>query len=133
MAGSFSAFHIRGTSMNNELGKSGTRALAMVQGRVPAEEGGAVRAAVARLPVKERALLRLHLVDGMSIDALGARYQVSRSTAARWLAAARDALRALTREELEARIGPADLASMAGFVHSHLELSTHGLLGDGSP
>lgn len=90
----------------------------------------ALRAAVARLSAKERTLLRLHLVNGLSIDVLGAHYRVGRSTAARWLAAAREALREHTRAELMARLGPADLTSILAFVRSQLDLSAQGLLGE---
>jgi RNA polymerase sigma-70 factor (ECF subfamily) len=90
----------------------------------------AVRAAIARLAPRDRTLLRLHLVEGLSIDVLGAHYQVGRSTAARWLTSAREALREHTRAEISARLGPADPASVAAFVRSQLELSALGLLGD---
>jgi RNA polymerase sigma-70 factor (ECF subfamily) len=90
----------------------------------------AVRAAVARLSPRERTLLRLHLVEGLSVDRLGAHYQVGRSTAARWLASARDALRDHTRAEIAARLGPAETGDVAAFVRSQLELSALGLLGE---
>jgi RNA polymerase sigma-70 factor, ECF subfamily len=96
---------------------------------------GAVRDAIKRLSVRDRTLLRQHLVEGLSVDGLGAHYHVGRSTAARWLAAARDALRDHTRTELSARLGPANPASVAAFVRSQLELSALTLLGghDGTP
>ncbi|HEY4122759.1 MAG TPA: sigma-70 family RNA polymerase sigma factor, partial [Byssovorax sp.] len=53
-----------------------------------------LRAAMESLTPRERALLRLSLVEGLSIDVVGARYRVGRSTAARWIAAARAALTA---------------------------------------
>jgi RNA polymerase sigma-70 factor (ECF subfamily) len=102
----------------------------LAKARFKAELEDAVRAAVARLSSRERTLLRLHLVDGLSIDVLGAHHRVGRSTAARWLAAAREALREHTRAELAARLGPVDLASVAAFVRSQLELSARGLLAD---
>jgi RNA polymerase sigma-70 factor (ECF subfamily) len=90
---------------------------------------GAVRDAIKRLSARDRTLLRQHLVDGLSVDGLGAHYHVGRSTAARWLAAAREALRDHTRAELSARLGPGDPASIAAFVRSQLELSARSLLG----
>jgi RNA polymerase sigma-70 factor (ECF subfamily) len=38
-----------------------------------------------QLPGRDKTLLRLHVVDGLNIDAIGAIYGVHRATAARWL------------------------------------------------
>jgi RNA polymerase sigma-70 factor, ECF subfamily len=104
--------------------------LRLSKARCKAAFEGAVHAAVARLSPRDRTLLRLHLVEGLGIDMLAAHYQVGRSTAARWLSSARDALREHTRAELSARIGPRDLSSVAALVRSQLELSARGLLGE---
>jgi RNA polymerase sigma-70 factor (ECF subfamily) len=109
---------------------SGDPEVRLAKARYKAAFEEALRAAVARLSAKNRTLLRLHLVDGLSIDVLGARYRVGRSTAARWLSSARAELREHTRAELEARLGPADLTSVADLVRSQLELSARGLLGE---
>lgn len=63
----------------------------------------AFQASLAALPARERALLKLNLVDGASIDELAPLYQVSRATVARWLAAARQTLQRGTLERLAAR------------------------------
>jgi RNA polymerase sigma-70 factor (ECF subfamily) len=103
--------------------------LRLAKARHKAALEDAIRAAIERLSPKERALLRLHLVEGSSIDVLAAHYHVGRSTAARWLAAAREALREHTRAEMSARLGSSDPASVAAFVRSQLELSVLGLFG----
>ncbi len=92
----------------------------------------AVRAGIAGLSAEERAILRLHLTQGMSVDALAARYGVGRSTAARRLAAARSALRARTRAALEARLGltRSGVDSVGALVRSQLEVSATGLLAE---
>jgi RNA polymerase sigma-70 factor (ECF subfamily) len=92
----------------------------------------AVRAALARISPEERALLRLHLTEGMSIDRLAERYAIGRSTAARRLASARAALREHTRAELEARLGltRSGMDSIAALVRSQLEVSASGLLAE---
>jgi RNA polymerase sigma-70 factor (ECF subfamily) len=91
----------------------------------------AVRAAVAHLSQRDRALLKLNLVQGMSIDRLGAVYNVGRSTAARWLSAARQALHEETRRELCARLSlsPSEYESLAALVRSDLDVSAATLLG----
>ncbi len=64
----------------------------------------AFRAAFAQLDEEERALLRLHYVDGISIQELGRRQGVDRSTASRRLTMVRDRLLAHTRADLLQRI-----------------------------
>jgi RNA polymerase sigma-70 factor, ECF subfamily len=91
---------------------------------------GAVRAAIDDLPPKQRLLLRLNMVEGMSVDKLAAIYKVGRSTAARWLASARRALLEQVRSDLCAKLGvtPTELDSLGGDVRSHLEVSIARLL-----
>lgn len=85
----------------------------------------AFRAAVRSLTPRERALLRLNLLDGLSIDQLAPMYQVHRSSLARWLADARAALADRTRGELAQRLKlpPAELESLLASVQKHFDLS----------
>jgi len=62
-------------------------------------------AAMATLDARERALLRHAFVDGRNVDDIGAVYGVHRATAARWVAAAREALVTRTRKDLVRRLG----------------------------
>ncbi len=61
----------------------------------------AFRAAVRALPLRDRTLLRLSVLEGLSIDELAPLYKVSRATVARWLSSARDALALTTKEHLQ--------------------------------
>jgi RNA polymerase sigma-70 factor (ECF subfamily) len=90
----------------------------------------AVRDAIERLPAKQRLLLRLNLVDGMSIDKLAVAYHVGRSTAARWLASARSALLEEARREMRAKLGltASELESIGADMRSQLEVSILRLL-----
>jgi RNA polymerase sigma-70 factor (ECF subfamily) len=85
----------------------------------------AFRAALAATPAQERSLLRYQLVDGLSIDEIGALHGVHRATAARWLAKARDALLERVRGEVAIRlqIALADVDSVLRLVKSRLEIS----------
>jgi len=65
----------------------------------------ALREAMERLTARERTLLRLHFIDGLSIDRIGALYQVNRTTVARWLVAIRRRLFEEVRATLGARHG----------------------------
>lgn len=103
---------------------------AYLETRYKAEFEDAVRVAMGRLSPKQRTLLRFHLVDGLSIDALSAHYQVGRATAARWLAGAREALREGTRAKLVAKLGltESQYASLARLIRGRLDVSVASLL-----
>jgi RNA polymerase sigma-70 factor (ECF subfamily) len=86
--------------------------------------------ALVRLSSKERNLLYYHLVGGLSIDRIGALYNVHRVTAFRWLREARAALVAQTRELLGARMQLAteELDSLLRLVQSRASVSVERLL-----
>ncbi|HEY0192168.1 MAG TPA: sigma-70 family RNA polymerase sigma factor, partial [Kofleriaceae bacterium] len=85
----------------------------------------AMATALAALAAEPRALLKMHYVDGRSIDQVGLAFGKSRATAARMLAAARLQLVADIRAALVATIGiRADEAdSLLAFVRSRLDVS----------
>jgi RNA polymerase sigma-70 factor (ECF subfamily) len=86
--------------------------------------------ALERLPDRDRVLLRLHLLSGVSIEKIGKMFSVSQPTASRWLAAAREKLLEDIKQALGARLGTSssELASLAGMVASRLDLSLSVLL-----
>jgi len=98
--------------------------------RYAAEFRAAFQAAVTRLSPRERALLRRHYLDGMTVDELGPLYGVHRATAARWIAEARTAALRATRRELHQRlqIGDREMASLFRLVESRLDLSLQRVL-----
>lgn len=86
--------------------------------------------AVQALPPRPRALLRMYFAQNVGIDGIGQVYGVHRSTAARWLIAAKQSLLEETRRILGEREGlaPSELSSLERLVRSQVELSLHGLL-----
>jgi len=90
----------------------------------------ALRVALAELPEKERTLLSLSVGGGLGIDALAEKFGVGRSTAARWLIAARELLTRETRRVLLDRLGvtPSELDSVAGEVRGDIDVSIVRLL-----
>ncbi|MFC1610733.1 transcriptional regulator, partial [Myxococcota bacterium] len=84
----------------------------------------------ASLSAKDRNLLRQSLLDGLSIDQLGAIYRVHRATAARWLAGARERVLKETLSALRQRlkIDEAEFKSLINLVRSQLDLSLARLL-----
>ncbi|WP_224247828.1 sigma-70 family RNA polymerase sigma factor [Hyalangium gracile] len=90
----------------------------------------ALRKALAALPERDRALLRLHHLHGLTMDRLSAMYRESRSGVARRVAQARERLLELTREDLASRLklaGP-EVESLLGLVRSRLDLSLQRLM-----
>ena len=85
----------------------------------------AFAAALAGLTARQRNLLRQHYLDELTVDQLGALYRVHRATAARWVAAAREALFDDTRRRMIEALGiaPGDYDSLLRLLHSQLDLS----------
>ena len=81
--------------------------------------------ALATLDARDRALLKLHYQDGLSVDSLGMVFRTSRSTAARWVVQARERLLVSTKEILRQRLRLQDseLDSFLVFIRSELEVS----------
>jgi RNA polymerase sigma-70 factor (ECF subfamily) len=92
----------------------------------------ALRAALAALSGRSRTLLRLHHLEGLSIDTIGAHYRVHRATAARWVAAARRELLETTRRCASERLGfsGTEMVSLMRVVASQIDVSLRQLAGD---
>jgi RNA polymerase sigma-70 factor, ECF subfamily len=86
--------------------------------------------AVAAASRRDRNLLRLHFLGGVTLEQLAQMYGVHRATIVRWLAAAREAVFGATREHVAETIGaPAEeLDEMFELVRSRVELSVERLL-----
>jgi RNA polymerase sigma-70 factor (ECF subfamily) len=90
----------------------------------------AIADAFAALELRQRNLLRQHVIDELTIDDLARLYRVHRATCARWLADARTELGKSTRKRLVATLGlPGDeLDSLLRFLDSDIELSISRIL-----
>ncbi|HMF41076.1 MAG TPA: sigma-70 family RNA polymerase sigma factor, partial [Polyangia bacterium] len=104
--------------------------MAFLKGRYRGDFEQALKQALERAPERERVLLRLHLVNGLTGEAIGKMYGVSQPTASRWLAAARETLLQDIKATLTERLGSSsdEIASLAGLVASGLDLSLSALL-----
>jgi len=87
----------------------------------------AFRAAMDTLSDHDVSVLRLHLLDGLNIEKVGAIYGTHRSTVARWIARSREQLLEETRRALAGRlqIGQDELESVMGLLGSQLDASIH--------
>lgn len=99
--------------------------LGLLRARYKERFEDALRAAVRGLSARHRDLLRLHLVERRSIDGVAATYCVSRATAARWVAAAREALLEKTRLLFREQTGVTDseFVSIVRALQSELDVS----------
>jgi RNA polymerase sigma-70 factor (ECF subfamily) len=104
--------------------------LAFIKGRLRDQFQGALVRALAALEDRERMIYRLHLVDGLTVEAIAKIYGVSHSTVSRWLAKAREEVIREAQRVLhdEMRLTPAEFESVAALVVSQLDLSVSRLL-----
>ena len=86
--------------------------------------------AVASASRRDRNLLRLHFLGGVTLEQLAQMYGVHRATVVRWLAAARETVFGATREHVAEAIGAPseELDEMFELVRSRVELSVERLL-----
>jgi RNA polymerase sigma-70 factor (ECF subfamily) len=90
----------------------------------------AFQEALLGLDSEQRNVLRLHVVDGLNIDEIGALFKVHRSTVARRIASARQQVLAHARRRLRVELGlsAGEFDSLAGVVRSELDLSVAKIL-----
>ena len=82
------------------------------------------------LPPREKSLLKLSYLDGLSLDEIGALYRAHRTTVGRWLDAARQRILDDTRRGLgeRLRLGEAEVDSLMALIRSQLDVTLHSLL-----
>ena len=99
--------------------------LEFLQQEYRAEFKAAFEEAVRSLSDREHNLLRMHVLEHLPIDDIGAVFKIHRATAARQLSRAREVLREGTRQKLRERLrlSEAELRSVLKLVRSNLELS----------
>jgi RNA polymerase sigma-70 factor, ECF subfamily len=102
----------------------------ILQARYGPDFGAALKEAMGDLTSQERSLLRLHFLDGLSFNQIGAVYQVNKSTISRRMSHARETLLAKTREKLEKRfnLGAPELESLLRMLGPELQLSLTSVL-----
>jgi RNA polymerase sigma-70 factor, ECF subfamily len=108
----------------------GDAALDHAKARYVEEFKQAFSAALRGLPPRDQTLLRQHVIDGLSIDQLGALYGVHRATAARNLERARQAVLAGTRQRLASvlRVRTSELDSILRLIRSRVEITLRWLV-----
>lgn len=92
----------------------------------------ALRAAFGALTPRERNLLRMHHLHGLTVDELAPTYKVHRATVARWIARARERLLDVTREGLRQRLAldDSDADSILRQLTSRIDVTVSRLLAE---
>lgn len=111
--------------LDEALGDASDPLLSQLKAEYRSEFATALREAITELGAEDRTLLRQQIVDGLSIDEIGAAFGVHRATAARWLQRARGALVSATRGRLAARlkVPMEEIDSVIRLVQSQLDAS----------
>jgi RNA polymerase sigma-70 factor (ECF subfamily) len=104
--------------------------LALMREQLKERFQGALEESLASLSPREKTLLRMHFVDGLNIDAIGAVFKVHRATVARWLLAIRGAIVDRMRAQVGIGIRPTSTGfrSVVALVRDDLHLSLGRLL-----
>jgi RNA polymerase sigma-70 factor (ECF subfamily) len=104
--------------------------LALLRARHCEQFKEAFAAAIGKLSPRERTVMRLTSLDGLTLLQVGQMYGKDQSTVSRWLATARQTLLTATREELAAKLKltSAELDSVMRAADSELNLSISRLL-----
>jgi RNA polymerase sigma-70 factor (ECF subfamily) len=91
----------------------------------------ALSVAIGRLPQRQRTIVRLQAVGGLTLAKVGAILGVDESTVSRWAQRAREMILADTQRELGERLGirVAEVPSLVRLVTSQLDISVARLLG----
>jgi RNA polymerase sigma-70 factor (ECF subfamily) len=118
-----------------DLSIAGDAELAYLKQRYRKEYEAAFANAAALLSVRERAILRLHLSGGLTLEALGAIYRVNASTVCRWIATAQTRLAAETEKDLRQRLrlSATELHSLTRLVITQLDFSVGRILQEKPP
>jgi RNA polymerase sigma-70 factor (ECF subfamily) len=97
----------------------------LLKARYGKQIAAAFRTTLAALSEKERTILRMFFLDGMTTAQIGALYKVHGATVSRWVAQARAAILEETRRLLaqETQLGGQELESVIRLAHSSLDVS----------
>lgn len=114
----------------SDLAQEDTLANVLFKRQYHAEFQAVLRAQVSALSQRDRAVLRLHLVEGFSIEAIALGRGVHRVTVARWIWSAGETLLDGLRRHFKDRHGlvPSECDSLAHLVQSQLSLDLPHLL-----
>jgi RNA polymerase sigma-70 factor (ECF subfamily) len=99
--------------------------LELLKRQYTAEFHEAFATAIAALSPEVRAALKMHFLDGMTMDAIAAMYRVNKSTVSRWITRARRELFAEARKALAQRLDmpPGEVDSLVRLLQSRIQVT----------
>jgi RNA polymerase sigma-70 factor, ECF subfamily len=97
--------------------------MATMKARAKAGFRAAFARAIDGLDPRDRNVLKLHLLRGVTLDRLAEMYSVHRATVVRWLADARAKVLSATRKELASAVGQGELDETIALLESQLDAS----------
>jgi RNA polymerase sigma-70 factor, ECF subfamily len=102
----------------------------LVRARTRAELEETLRDVLSQLPARERSLLRLHFVNGSTLEELTRAFNVSRATVVRWIANARQSVLQETQRRMVERLklSPSELSSTFRITRSDWALSLESVM-----
>ncbi len=105
--------------------------LQYLKAKYRAEFSAAIPEAFAALSPRERNLLRLSLLEGLSIDQLGAVHGVHRATVARWIVSTKASLAKALHRALKSRlqVDQAELESILRLIESQVHITLERVFG----
>ena len=117
-------------SLEPRLGRETPNEVALFRERHGNAFEQALKEALGRAPKQDRVLLRLRLVNNISVEKIGKMLGMSQATASRRLAKARESLLIDLKTSLKERlrISSTEIASLANLLQSRLDLSISRLL-----
>lgn len=91
----------------------------------------AVREALERLDDRTRLILRMRVLDGLTVARIAKAYQVGQATVSRWLEKARAQIRQEVRHRLREHLSltTSDFEALVGLMLSQIDLSISSVLG----
>lgn len=124
-----------GAALADPLGRSWDPGIELLKARTREAFVAAFETAVRRLTSRERTLLRLHLLGGVTLEKLAEMYSVHRATIVRWLAAAREKVLDGTRAGMAAslEVGGPELESLMDAIRQSLDVSVERMLASMAP
>lgn len=121
----------RGDSALEHVAKSDLDAeMGALRGRHGAELSTAFRDALAALEPRERTILRLVYIDGLTAAQVGKIYGAHRVSVARWLGDIRRKVHGETLKRMSPHFSPSEAPSMIGLCWSSLDASVARILAD---
>jgi RNA polymerase sigma-70 factor (ECF subfamily) len=103
--------------------------LALAKARHGAQLAAAIKGAIAALSIRDRTLIKLHVLDGLTIDDLCGLYDVHRATVARWIVGLKRQLFDAVTQAMRAQLAldTSEVESLCAAVRSQLDVSLNGL------